>query len=577
MTKLPRLYVKDKFSKIIHPVSLSITENIIPLSTASITLLQGEELPSRSYVELFTPYGSAGMYRVRSPHNTYGEDTSSAELEHMIAEVGDSVVKAAYSEMISATTAVSRVFSHYKGNRWKLGKYSDIGTGKIALETSYDSVLTALLGILEQRPECMMKFDFSTSPWTLSIVKRGTSVVAEGRLSRNVKTATVTYDDSELVTRVWYQTYTKTTDKDGKETITDKWVSRDADTLKTYGVVESSLSISSDMTDAEVSATVNAYINAHKHPRTSVRIQAEELNRITGERRDKFIIGDLYRLAMPTYSLTVELNVTSISWADVINTPEDVAVQLGQEEDTVVTFLHNMDATGSGTKGGSGGGGSRKQEEARWKEYFTDFEKTDNYIAMTATRVDRANNILEQAGMKLTSKGVLTYVKDNKNNLMSQIETKANSISTKVTNKAKKDLESNIKQTATSIRTEVKNKTDGLDTKITQLANKISLVVTKKDGKDVIDIASIVLGINDEADGGGSYIRLKAKTINLDGYVTADRLDAVEAFFSGQSTATSIVCLNLAVRSGTWTYGANTVSKKTATINGTTIQYLAWS
>lgn len=476
MTNLPRLYVKDKFSKLIHPVSLSITQNIIPLSTASITLLQGEELPSRSYVELFTPYGSAGMYRVRSPHNTYGEDTSSAELEHMIAEVGDYVVKAEYSEMISATTAISRVFSHYKGNRWKLGKYSDIGTGKIALETSYDSVLTALLGILEQRPECMMKFDFSTSPWTLSIVKRGTSVVAEGRLSRNVRTATVTYDDSELVTRVWYQTYTKKKEKDGTETTTSKWVSKDADTIKTYGVVESSLSISSDMTDAEVSATVNAYINAHKHPRTSVSIQAEELSRITGDRRDKFIIGDLYRVALPTYSLTVELNVTSISWADVINTPESVTVQLGQEEDTVVTFLHNMDATGSGTRGGSGGGGSKKQEEARWKEYFTDFEKTDELIALTATRVDRANNILEQAGMKLNSKGVLIYAKDSKNTIGSMFEVQS---------------------------------------------EKISIVVN---GDGTVNGASIVAGINNNK----SYVQIKADKVDIEGSTTASSLRTLQ-------------------------------------------------
>ena len=201
MTKLPRLYVNGKFTRLVNPVSVGIIQKTQPLSTASMTLPRGEEIPARSWVELYTPYGSAGMFRVRSPHNAYGENTSTAELEHMIAEVGDYLVKAEYSEMIAASSAVTKVFAHYKGGKWKLGKVTDLGSGKIALEAKYESVLSVLLSILQQKPECIMSFDFSTTPWTLNFVKKGTSVVSQGRLARNVTSAEITYDDSELCTR----------------------------------------------------------------------------------------------------------------------------------------------------------------------------------------------------------------------------------------------------------------------------------------------------------------------------------------------------------------------------------------
>lgn len=406
----PRLFVGGSFNRIITPVQVSITENIIPLSTATITLPKGERLPSRSYVELFTPYGSAGMYRVRQPRNSYGSETNTAELEHMVSVVGDWIVKEKIEEMLPANTAMTRVFSHYKGQWWKLGSVSALGSGKVAVDCDHDRILDVMLSILEQKPDCMMSFNFSTTPWTINIVKKGTTVTGEGRLSRNVKTATVSYDDSELVTRVWYRTFTKK----GND-VQEQWNYKDASTLSSYGTVERTVSTDVNMTAEEINNVVNTYIEEHKEPRVNVSIQATELSRITGESMDKFTLGKRFRLAIPDYSFTLEDNITSITWNDPYNDPMDVTVTLGDDEDTVVTYLHNLDAKGSG--GGGGGGGAKKEEEEKWKEYFTTFERTDEYIRQTANHVDRNGKILEQAGMKLNSQGMIIYANDNKNNI----------------------------------------------------------------------------------------------------------------------------------------------------------------
>lgn len=529
MIQRPRLYNKNGFIRTLNPISLSLTMNLTPLSTASIVLPRGEGLPKRSWVELFNPYGSIGMYRVRSPHDAYGAQTTSAELEHMISEVGDYLVKEELDEMMSASTAMKRVFQGYKGTLWQLGSVSALGSGKVALEAKYDRVLDAMLAILEQKPDCYMAFDFSTKPWTVSIKAKPTEVTAECRLARNATSAEISYDDSELCTRVYYATYTK---KNGKTTTT--WKSKDASTKSTYGLVERSVSTSSDMTSDEINHIVNTYLEEHQEPKVTVRIEAEELAGVTGESMDRFTLGKLLRVVIPDYDVVVEKNITSLTWGDLYNDPRRVTVLLGDEPDTVISFIHNLDSTGSG--GGGGGGGGKRKEQDQWKEYYTKIEQTDYNIDLTATKVDKANNILEQAGMKLNSKGVLIYATDTKNAIGSKLKVES---------------------------------------------DRISLVV-RGTGKDAsVDAASIVAGINKESDK-GSYIKLKAKTINLDGYVTMSKFNAEQArinnLIAGKTYIESISTGNVRSERGTFRSGLTvlgySVSYKAVTVDGTTYYLL---
>lgn len=513
MIKYPRLYERDKFTKIIYPVNVSITQTLVPLSTATISLPKGEGLPARSYVELFTPYGSAGMFRVRSPHDSYGMESTTAELEHMISEVGDYVVKEEISEMMAADAAVKRAFSHYKGGRWKLGSVAALGTAKIAFEAKYDRVLDVILSVLQQKPDCMMTFDFSTKPWTVSIVKKGTTVSAEGRLSRNVESATVSYDDSELCTRVWYQVFAS--DK------TATWKSKDANVSK-YGVVEGTVRTSADMSDAEITATVNAFLNDHKDPRVSVNIQAVELCQITGESMDKLEVGKLYRLALPDYGLTMQDNITSITWEDVYGSPTSVTVNLGDEEDTVVTFLHNLDAKGAG---GGGGGGAKNEKDKEWSEYIVEWEKGKESIYGLVSKQDVFGNILEQAGLELNSQGLLVYAHTT-NGLYHQFNVLNNSLTSKITNLAN-HTETLIEQLEDEINLKVDK--DGIITAINVAPGTVTINAKK------LDIKGIVSGLKSE--------NLDVGDINCEGRIDVDQdIDAGGTVSGLAGSFTEVIC-----------------------------------
>lgn len=110
---------------------------------------------------------------------------------------------------------------------------------------------------------------------------------------------------------------------------------------------------------------------------------------------------------------------------------------------------------------------------------------------------------------------------------------------------------------------------------------KVNLVVKDVDGaNNTIDAASIVLGINNQS---GSYVRIAARNINLDGYVTATQLNAVSAMIdnltSGSATALDIraVSLSAANLRGSLLYvGGNLYGPKPVyDINGNIIYVLA--
>ena len=354
---LPRL-LKDDLSveREIHPISVSVELNIIPLSTVSVTVPNDELITVRRFAEFFTPMGSAGIYRLRSPQYDYESGVSTLEFEHAITEVGDYLIKGKIEGTMTAAEAMTQVFAYYHTGvpsgapgataKWQLGSTSLLTTS-IYVSFTYVSVLEAMNQILERMPRIYMTFNFNTTPWTINFALRDDVVHAEGRLSRNVKSASITYDDSELATRVFMQGYP------GDATDDEHYGYEEARTITTYGVVEKCISGSSDYTEEQARQIVSIYLEKHQHPKVSIEITAQDFSRITGEAFDTFTIGKLFRLILP--DRPVQENITKLYWDNVYDEPESIVVSLAEEEDTVISFASNSSSSSSGGGGGSGG------------------------------------------------------------------------------------------------------------------------------------------------------------------------------------------------------------------------------
>ena len=225
MIQLPRL-VDEAGNTIrrVRPIDVNINEEIIPISYATMELKADESIPVRSYVELFTPNGSAGIYRVKSPSVGYGDLTNTIDLDHSIAELGDYLIteEMESDEELTLQNAIERIWMHYKGTKWALGAHA--ANDLVIYRANYNNVLEAILELLEQAPDYYITFNFNTTPWQWNLENRPVDVTAEGRLGRNVRSARVKEDDSKLCTRVYM------------EGLPEGHL--DSDTISSFGLVE---------------------------------------------------------------------------------------------------------------------------------------------------------------------------------------------------------------------------------------------------------------------------------------------------------------------------------------------------
>lgn len=260
----------------------------------------------------------------------------------------------------------------------------------------------------------------------------------------------------------------------------------------------------------------------------------------------------------------VRLNV------DLINPAATTAV-IGQYIPNIVYINRQTNEVATGSRGGGGGGRGKKNTENEVLEFETRIRANHQMIELEAIQ-RKEGEIALDSKLEITATHIQTTVENKVAGLSSAITQTATAIRSELKS-TKTGLESQIVQTASSITATVNDVQRGLSSQITQLRNKISLVV--KDD-NTLDVASIVLGINGQT---GSYVKIKANTINLDGYVTVSELSATDAkidnLTSGTTAATSIRSTTLNA-SSVFIFRNTNVNWKEATISGTTIHYLGY-
>lgn len=509
MIQLPRVIdASGNEIKRLHPVRASVSLSITPLSTASIELLPGEFVKTRSLIEMYTSAGSAGIFRARAPQEGYGDITTTVELEHAVSEIGDYLITEKIEQEMSAADAMQKLFSFYRGTLWQLGTVA--AADKVTVQADYDNVLESMLAIMDQIPSYMMEFDQTSFPWKVNIVSRQTAVSAEGRLSRNVESVRVIRDDTELCTRV----YMKGLGGVGV------YGHMDADTIA-EGIVEREIEGDDEVSVEKAQRIAKLYLERHKRPKLSIRISGRDLHGVTGEPLDALAIGKKYRLAIPEAQTAIEETITALEWDDIYGDEDGVTVSLAEEEDTVVTFLRKQSTTG-----GRNGRSSRKaisstvyKVETLNNDIITEFERTDTEIRANAKQIDENKEVLRQAGMYIDINGVLQYANDFEKNIGSMFKAQSDAISAEVTRATKNE--------------------EAMSALIAMNAEEITSKVSK---------GAIASTINQTA----QSVLIQASKINLSGYVTASQLSATQADIdnlkTGASTASTLRVTNLVVK-----------------------------
>lgn len=341
---LPRLLNSSTMNEVrrIKPVSASVNLSITPLSTATLVVDIDDDIPLRSYVEMFTTEGSAGIFRVRDIQMQFGgQNLKTIRLEHALCELGDiESVSTSSAEYDSSVGYLMGQIFDYIGQvpnynqHWTLGTIAPSGTAaSYSMAESAGTFLEDIMEIMEQLPDYMLTFDQSSLPWKLNIAQRPTTVSAEGRLSRNVRSASVEMDDRDFIDRI----VVTVTDNDGNTTV---YQMNDDALIAQYGRVNRVESMEYGTTVATINRFMTRTLNKFKKFKTSVTIDATDLAQITGEPLDSFEIGKKYRLVIDGHNIVTEENITELSWGDIYGDPLSVQVTLAAPPEKVMHFIH---------------------------------------------------------------------------------------------------------------------------------------------------------------------------------------------------------------------------------------------
>lgn len=354
MTRLARVLDGDmRELRRLHPTQQSAQDRVTPLSTASLTLPEGEHVAFGEWVEVFTQSGSAGVYRVVSASETYTGEAS-AELEHGICALGDAIIpgkgtiSGTLSEVLSAMLGYQVVVAG-GAPLWALGSVAT--NAQASFDHDSTNLLSAVLAVVPDG--YMLTFDQSALPWRIGVSAMETMPSCEGRLSRNLRSVTVTVDEEDFCTRIYCNMLPAPGYMDGP-------------TVGTWGVKAKTITAQENVTQESLTAYITQYLEDHKNPRVSIECDAEDLSSITGENIDRMEKGRLFRLALPDYGVAMEERILSVHTGSAYDDPERVRLTLANSiRDTADTLVYiensvNGGASSSSARGGyvRGGGGS---------------------------------------------------------------------------------------------------------------------------------------------------------------------------------------------------------------------------
>lgn len=534
----------------LHPVTLSISERLVPPHDASMTLPPGERAPFQAWVELYTIDGSAGFYRVSSTSGSY-INTNDVDLEHSSAILGDAIIpgEGTYSgtcaEVLTAMLANQTTLVNGQ-KPWVLGTCAK----SASIEYAYDcnNILSAMTEVVgDEKDGFALEFDDTHGfPWKVNVVSVETSASCEGRLSRNLESVSVAMSDDEFCTRIYCKSLPEPHYIDGA-------------TVGVWGIITKTITAGEGVTAESLQSYITRYLEDHKNPRNSIEINGVDLATATGESLDSFRVGRLFRLSLPDYGVKMEERILVRSITDVYGDPLGVRLTLASNIRDTAEDLVRLDNTVTGgssqnsTKKYIGGGKGTGLSKTSVLDML---KKTDSFTSAMEAWVKEAGVKIEanHADLYATKKAITgNWAEDVEtiNALITASSDNGGLVAMMVGRHNKlEDVNALIQATAaggglvtlkadTKTVTELGERVSSAEITLNGEEGKIGLVGRVTDAEGRISSAEIAI------DGANSQITLKADKVDVDALITE-----VNGLKTGGVKAASLYTERLVVTEG---------------------------
>lgn len=343
MTRKPALLTSALVeSERLDPVSMSVTLNLTGLSEAEITLAESApDVKIHDWISIYTRRGFSGVYRVSNAAHMLTKQTV-LTLLHGRDILSDSVwadqteFEGTMTEYLTALlNQQTRLINGVKP--WTLGTCADVTT-TVNKSINYDRLSSLLEDLEDEGSDYYFTYDQSVFPWVLNYVAKDQAITSEFRLTRNVRTASVTYNDADLCTRLHLSINVKAEDEDTSVTSTDTLIKtyNNSSAQSEWGIVVKTADIDTvedDVTSTppvtpEADAWAAAFLARRAAPSVQIQIEGEELRGLTQEAWDEADIGRLCQVALPAYGNTFRERVISVSYPENLKSGASVVVSL---------------------------------------------------------------------------------------------------------------------------------------------------------------------------------------------------------------------------------------------------------
>lgn len=511
--RLPRL-LDSSFGEMarIQPTAFSLARNLREASTAQMTIV-GDDVAMRDWMELYTLNGSAGLYRVTQIDSTPRRETA-LTLRHGIDTLSDDV----WADQTDFDGTVDEFLGDLLNQQttalWQLGDCDDTSAYKKS-GINYTRLSELFWGLADERLGYYYTFDFTTTPWTVSLKALPQTVASEFRLARNVESMVIRRTDAEMCNKLYLSVNTK-----GTPTLQTY---ENAASQALYGLIVKTADIDTEDV-ADPAAWAADFLARRASPTVQITIGGYELSRVTGETYDEMSVGKMCRVALPSIPEIITETIVTVNFPDVLGEPERVTVELNNHFDKFSETIANLKKAVAKAGGGAAGAGRAAAANAEEIEYWAQVV-THHGDIIDGTDLDE----LYQSGIIMDAQsGVTIYnLSQGFTSNYAGIQVNAQAISSEVST--------------------ARTNEGALSSRITQNANSIALVVSNGS----IDAASIVAAIN----GSSSSVTISADHIVLDGatvasmlsgqVVTANSLTALQQLTGGSITLSSGGALNL--------------------------------
>lgn len=329
--RLPRWLDGDLREKgRLEPDRVSLELNLYPLSTATMDIHDGSQrVAVRDFFELFSPDGSEGIFRAVEVNDNYGANGGqTVYLEHALTTLKDDLTIRTQSMTGTFRQVGSSLLESQSVPRWVIGDVDLPDEYEVIYTRKVETILAALTGVLEHMPEgYALDLDTWQVPWRINLRYYGTDAFCEGRMHRNLQNVSITFDSSDLCTRLYPYGAGEGEDRINLSTLTGA-LFEDADTIDKWGIVAKTITDDNIYDSITLQTVARQYLERHKEPTVSITLDAFALFAATGIPLDRFRRGYVCRLAMPDCGVVMHERVIAVSYPDVYNDPKTAVVTL---------------------------------------------------------------------------------------------------------------------------------------------------------------------------------------------------------------------------------------------------------